>query len=211
MQILAIENSTSTGSIVLSRDGAVVFEESFSAPRGKGSPLFEALQRCLKEKENRIDRIAVGTGPGSYNGIRIALAAGKGVQLVEKADFVAVSSSLCLPVEVSPYIWFGDARAGQFHFSEVANRTFQDGPRLVTREELQVLLTDLGFPAFSDITHEGLLGYEVAIPSARILGELAPPAPVETTMPEPLYLKPPHITLPRNTPTSQSCIPSRSG
>ncbi|MEO6052749.1 MAG: tRNA (adenosine(37)-N6)-threonylcarbamoyltransferase complex dimerization subunit type 1 TsaB [Chthoniobacterales bacterium] len=209
MHILAIENSTSTGSIALWCNGEVLFEESFIGRRGQGSLLFETLQRCLKKKQGGLDRIAIGTGPGSYNGIRIALAAGKGIQLVEECGFVALSSSLCLAVDSPEYIWFGDARAGQFHFSRISNRAFQDAPRLVTPEELSLLLSKAGCPAFSDITHEGLgADYQVVAPSAKILAELSVDSPLEKNMPEPIYLKPPHITISRN---PQSCIPTRSG
>ncbi|MEO6848246.1 MAG: tRNA (adenosine(37)-N6)-threonylcarbamoyltransferase complex dimerization subunit type 1 TsaB [Chthoniobacterales bacterium] len=202
MRILAIENSTSNGSIAVLCNGELEFEESFSAPRGRGSLLFEVLQRCF-ETCSKPDRIAIGTGPGSYNGIRIALAAGKGLELGGKADFVAFSSALCLPVEASDYVYFGDARGGQFHLSVISNRTFREEPRLLAPDELERALAACGVSVFSDTVHEKIYRGPVVNPSARILAELAVLASPENGMPEPLYLKPPHITVPRS---SQHCI-----
>src|SRR5205085_7654003 len=79
MNILAIETSTSRGSVALLSAAGVLFESSFSAERGHSSALFAHLERALKIVKP--DQIVVGLGPGSYSGVRVAIAAAIGLEL----------------------------------------------------------------------------------------------------------------------------------
>ena len=76
---LAIETSTHQGSLALLHRGEMIFSESCGAGRSHSSLLFAVLERALKAlpEGSRIDLIAVGLGPGSYAGVRIAIAAAK--------------------------------------------------------------------------------------------------------------------------------------
>ena len=75
--LLAIETSTPLATVALVRGHDILFESSFSAERSHNSRVFGPLQSALDA--GRPDVIAVGTGPGSYSGIRVGLAAAVGL------------------------------------------------------------------------------------------------------------------------------------
>jgi tRNA threonylcarbamoyladenosine biosynthesis protein TsaB len=77
MLILGIDTATPWGTIALSEDGKPILELALQIGKGSGEHLLALLQHVLaKTGRNpaQLDLIAVGTGPGSYTGIRIGLA-----------------------------------------------------------------------------------------------------------------------------------------
>ncbi len=82
MLILGIETATPWGSIALFENDAAIFELSLKAGKGAGEYLLSLLGGYMKKTGYLladVDLIAVGTGPGSYTGIRVGLAAVKGL------------------------------------------------------------------------------------------------------------------------------------
>ncbi len=96
------------------------------AERTEGRPtpalalIDEALQEAQLERE-QIDRIAVGLGPGSYAGIRIAIALAQGWQLARNVSLLGISSAHCVVAQARAAGWRGqmkvliDAHAHQFY------------------------------------------------------------------------------------------------
>ena len=63
---------------------------------GQAELLFEVIEDALKKakiKKTRIDFIVVGIGPGNFTGIRIGLAAAKGLSLSLKVPISGVIAS----------------------------------------------------------------------------------------------------------------------
>lgn len=60
-----------------------------------------------------IERIVVGTGPGSFAGIRSALAFAQGVSLGQKCEVAGLTSAAALAGD-GPVAVIGDARRGKF-------------------------------------------------------------------------------------------------
>lgn len=87
MLILGIDTATPWGTVALyddntHKDEEIIFEITFKTGRGGGEYLFSTLGNFIKKAGRNftdIDLIAVGTGPGSYTGIRVGLAAVKGL------------------------------------------------------------------------------------------------------------------------------------
>ena len=77
MKTLALEMSTAQGSIVWREDEKALFDCRFAADRKHSGAFFENVQLCL-ERFGRPEQIIVGLGPGSYAGVRIAIATALG-------------------------------------------------------------------------------------------------------------------------------------
>ena len=90
---LAIESSSTRASIALSRGRDLVIATAVEAGRRPSEILIQPLQEALSHiDENRLEVVLIGTGPGSYNGARVAIAAGQGVALVHECPVIGISS-----------------------------------------------------------------------------------------------------------------------
>ena len=80
MKILAMETSTQVGGVAVIVDGKVVAEEVSLRQKSHSEVISPFVDECLKLAGLRlsdIDAFAVGQGPGSFTGIRVAANAGK--------------------------------------------------------------------------------------------------------------------------------------
>ena len=111
MNILAIECSQPSASLCLLLDGEIKFSTSWETARNHDSFLFPALESALSLlATEKLDIVLVGAGPGSYGGVRVALAAAVGIATVRKAQVVAIGSWDSLAVDGAAII--SDARRG---------------------------------------------------------------------------------------------------
>jgi tRNA threonylcarbamoyladenosine biosynthesis protein TsaB len=191
MTFLAIESSTATASVALVRNGGVLFSEKFSAERGHTGAMFAALQTA-RGMVDRCDRIVVGLGPGSYSGVRIAIAAAVGLRYALGAELIGVTSIAAL--DSPEYHAVGDARRGTFYFAHIRDGECTGGPRLLTRDEI---LREPGtLPVFVPAPIDWLPQAVVSHPHAEALVRLAIQGKSVAMRGdiEPLYLRDPHIT-----------------
>lgn len=82
MLILGIDTATPWGTMALCDERQVIFEVSLEKLKGGGEFLLAFLQELMLETGrdcHEIQLIAAGTGPGSYTGIRVGLAAAAGL------------------------------------------------------------------------------------------------------------------------------------
>jgi tRNA threonylcarbamoyladenosine biosynthesis protein TsaB len=198
MNILALELSTRTGSVAGLRDGELIFEVSFPSERGHISGFFEAASAGLAAL-GTCGQVAVGLGPGSYSGVRIAISAGLGIALGMKAVLVGIPSILAFPTAELRYRVIGDARRGTYYFAEVQDRECADAPMLLTPDELSTRLAGSSTPTFVSTVLPAFPQAQPAYPSATIIARLASTGRgiVARENLEPLYLRDPHITSPR--------------
>lgn len=198
MKILALELSSGRGSVAW-RDGdkdAVGVE--FASDRQHSGLFFANLRRALRELPAP-ERIAIGVGPGSYAGTRIAIAAALGLRAATGAALVGISSLRAMALEDGEYIAIGDARRQSFYFAHVQRRRLVEGPTLCSADELQTRLVASRLRVVAAEPLRILPDVRIAYPSALVLLELAAAEPVlasEATL-EPMYLREPHITQPR--------------
>lgn len=92
--ILAIDTATDACTVALWRDGQL--DERFElAPRRHNQLLFQMLQDILPDGQLRqqgIDAIAYGSGPGSFTGLRIAASAVQGLAFASGLPAIPVST-----------------------------------------------------------------------------------------------------------------------
>jgi tRNA threonylcarbamoyl adenosine modification protein YeaZ len=199
MIALAIETSTAFGSVAVCAFGEIIFEQRFEADRSHSSTLFKALEkaRCTVAK---FDRIAVGIGPGSYSGVRIGIAAAIGMSLVLQSELIGIPSAAALEVPEQDFVVISDARRGAFYFTLMRNGVCCDGPKLVSEAEARDEMR--AFPVYATGPIAAFPSIEVAQPAALTLVKLAVEGSsvVQIGDLEPLYLREPHITQPKDPP-----------
>lgn len=98
MKILAVEFSSESRSAALWQDGALLGHAAENGGRRTIGLVEQVLQQAGCERE-AVDAIAVGLGPGSYTGIRGAIAFAQGWQLGREVRLVGVSSVECLAAQ----------------------------------------------------------------------------------------------------------------
>ena len=198
MKILALELSTARGSLAWLNDTVDLVVVEWPNDRKNSGAFFENLAQ-VQEQFGSPDTIIVGLGPGSYAGTRIAISAAIGLQAASKARLLGLPS-ICA-IENRDYCVIGDARRQSFFFARIRNQKLIEGPSLFSEAALQSKLDALrdDVPIFrSDSLPQfplAVIGY----PSAELLARLAHDSNRSFKLPplEPIYLREPHITLPK--------------
>jgi tRNA threonylcarbamoyladenosine biosynthesis protein TsaB len=187
--ILALDSSGLVASVALHDGERCRREITVEAPRGRGGALFSALAELLAGAPP-LERVVTGTGPGSYNGIRAAIAAGWGVAFARQVPLVGVCSLEGLGD--GTFCAAGDARRGQFYFAEIVDGILTAEPVLLGHSELVTRVA--GRPVLAPGPLPFLPDVRLVHPQAARLAWVGRSRPVGPGLPEPIYLKPPFIT-----------------
>jgi len=171
----------------------------------RGTRAFQLITTVLKEaawERDDVDTIAVGLGPGSYHGVRVAIAIAQGWSVAKKVRLIGVSSAdalaamLVLKGQQAPFIVVIDAQRGEFYR---ADYTVESGVarevcalRLAKTAEIHDCLNS-GKNVFGPDSADRLPGIREAFPTAATVGFLAARMPTETSGAslEPIYLREP--------------------
>ena len=90
MRTLVIETSTTACSVALIEDGAVIARAHEVVGRGHAERLIPMIAEL--PEGGRADRIIVDCGPGSFTGVRVGIAAARGLALGWGAEIAGFSS-----------------------------------------------------------------------------------------------------------------------
>lgn len=95
MNLLAIDTALEACSVGVAIDGRPPVLRSETIGRGHAERLFAMMADAMAEAGmafDRLDRIAVTTGPGSFTGIRVGIAAARGIALVVGCPVVGIGT-----------------------------------------------------------------------------------------------------------------------
>jgi tRNA threonylcarbamoyladenosine biosynthesis protein TsaB len=105
MRVLAIDTALAAcAAAVLDTGRGIVASESQPMVRGHAEALIPLIARVMQQSDvtfAELDRIAVTTGPGSFTGVRVGLAAARGFGVATGVPVVGVST---LSVYAAPYL-----------------------------------------------------------------------------------------------------------
>ncbi|MCX6930574.1 MAG: tRNA (adenosine(37)-N6)-threonylcarbamoyltransferase complex dimerization subunit type 1 TsaB [Verrucomicrobia bacterium] len=188
MKILALEFSSPQ------RSAAVVYGRADAGPLCLGEAI-ETNSRCTDAlgliedalRQAQLDRaqiecLAIGLGPGSYNGMRLAIALAQGWQLARPVKLLGISSVECLAAQAQAEGIFGrvevviDAQRNEIYLagydlSPQARRVVEP-LRLATPAEAQARKQAGGLLIGPEVT-KWFPGSRVLFPRAATLGQLA--------------------------------------
>ena len=141
--LLALDLSTAHGSIAVVRGAEVLFRASFQSERSHNAQVFAPLREALVAAGDELTGIVIGNGPGSYTGVRIAIAAAQGIA-VSRGVWCAGWSSLTAPEVEAPqsYPVIGDARRQSFYLAQVENGRLLPELDIVSADEARARTTD---------------------------------------------------------------------
>jgi tRNA threonylcarbamoyladenosine biosynthesis protein TsaB len=218
-RLAAIDSSTEIGSVALFEEGKLVRESEVRAPKGHGEALLPMVSALFDEvgwTPGDVERWGVGVGPGSFTGVRVAMATVKGIVLATGAEVVGVNSLDALAEGMDgPAVHVSMLPAGS---DEVFIQAVRQGSVVLAPVHLAIgsvvrTIEDLaeGGPVVAigvgaQRVDWGQLGARVTIEAARprdvpraaAVGRIALRREAqEVDQLEPLYVRPPRITLPR--------------
>jgi tRNA threonylcarbamoyl adenosine modification protein YeaZ len=112
MRVLAIDTALEACSAaVLDTENGGVASESLPMVRGHAEALMPLIGRVMKQAAmafSALDRIAVTTGPGSFTGLRVGIAAARGIALAASKPAVGLTT---LAAYAAPHIAHDDKTA----------------------------------------------------------------------------------------------------
>ncbi len=161
MKYLALEGSAVAASCALLEDGRVLGEFFVNIPQTHSQtllPMVEGLLRTCGTAPAALDFFAVTRGPGSFTGLRIAMAAVKGMAMAAGKPCVGVSTLEALARSLTGFAGSAaavmDARCGQVYAGlfalkegRVARYPFGEDAA-ITIEELREQLDRMEKPVF---------------------------------------------------------------
>lgn len=188
---------------------SLVCREEWKAERNHASAIFEPLKKVLHSVEGcRLTDIVAGSGPGSYGGIRVALAVADGLSLVHGSRVAAFSSWNGLGIREDEAWVMSDARRGGWAIGKLIHGLLEGDLEILpgeqARDRVQEYL-NAGRTVYSTETEDalrtkGMNGVHAILPDAEFLGRtwmsLAPEKRLDLSArpAEPLYVRAPHIT-----------------
>lgn len=95
MKVLAIESSAVTASVAIMTEDTLIAEYTINYKKTHSQtllPMIDEICRMTETDVSDIDIVAVSDGPGSFTGLRIGAATGKGIALAKDKPMVAVPS-----------------------------------------------------------------------------------------------------------------------
>lgn len=188
MKILALEFSSPQRSVAALQGGTnagpLALGEAIEAGGRSTNTLglvAEALQQAQLERE-QIECLAIGLGPGSYTGIRLAIALAQGWQLARPVQLLGISSAECLAAQAQAEGIFGnvqvviDAQRNEFYLAgyelTAQSRRETEPLRLAAASEVQAR-QQAGSIVVGPEATKWFPGSRVLFPRAATLGQLA--------------------------------------
>jgi tRNA threonylcarbamoyladenosine biosynthesis protein TsaB len=228
LRILALDTATTGCSVSVCRGNEVLVHDGREMSRGQAEVLLPMAVEALRQAgltPQDLDAIAITRGPGAFTGLRIGLAAARGLALALGIPCIGVTTLEALAHGVSSQDRHDKTilAAVESKREDLYVQTFDDalnplseplsadGPglaALVSTAGAILVVGDGGLRAIDMLKGEGieaLMSTAAALPDTRIVAALAATrfdahikALPNVLPPAPLYLRPPDAKMPKN-------------
>jgi tRNA threonylcarbamoyladenosine biosynthesis protein TsaB len=223
VQILAMDTSTVGCSAALWRDGGIISCDWAAMARGQSEALVPMVKDVMSDAQaafSDLDALAVTIGPGAFTGLRIGLAAARGMALSLGVPCLSVTTLEAIAHSVDPSVRSGntiltvlDSKRADIYAQAfgpdlsplnqasaiAAEQVFgliPEGPVVIVGDIAERIAVKLNKSGTKTTVAPGL-----GIPDAAIVAEIAAArwSPEhELPSPEPLYLRPPDAKIPKD-------------
>lgn len=221
MLILAFDTAVAACSAALWRDGTVLATAQNAMDQGQAEALMPMIEDVMGRGGAQyadLDRIAVTVGPGSFTGVRVGLAAARGLGLAAAKPVIGLMTTEVLAASVPPLESRGlgagvrilaaiDTKRGDLYvqlFDGQAQGTGQ--PLALAPSALAawigagavVAVGDGAALAVAILGAQATLSSAEALPDTAVLARLAAQQQPTALGPLPVYVRPPDATLPEH-------------
>ncbi len=217
---LVFETSTPQASVALVRADGSITRREFRSDRNHNAKLFAPLAELLhgsagnpaSASASEIGLVLVGSGPGSYSGTRVGIAAAQGIAITCACPCVAIPSILAVPAadNGAACLAIGDARRGTYWTAEINRHQLVTEPAICDAATLLECVTAAAEKQIPVFAFEAADRFPLPAPLQAAISHQFPDATLlwqawqssdeptraawSRAVPQPLYLKPPHIT-----------------
>jgi tRNA threonylcarbamoyladenosine biosynthesis protein TsaB len=211
MRILAIDTALEACAAgIIETPDRVLAQESLAMARGHAEALMPLIARVMDQARMGfadLDRIAVTVGPGSFTGLRVGIAAARGIALASGKPAVGVST---LAAFAGPYLAAGETRpvvaAVDARHDQVYVEVFGPGGRILVTPRLVAVRDAVRTASAAAVivgSGAGILAgawpdgtplpaiAPQAAPQLASIARLGAAADVVHALPKPLYLRRP--------------------
>ncbi|MDG2242610.1 MAG: tRNA (adenosine(37)-N6)-threonylcarbamoyltransferase complex dimerization subunit type 1 TsaB [Rhodospirillaceae bacterium] len=214
MRVLAFDTTTSACSVAVCEDGETKALFHDLMVHGQAEALIPAIEKTMNEAGvtyGELDRIAVAVGPGSFTGVRVGLAAGRGIGIATghpvigllTTEVIAAESQIATSLPTAVAI---DARRAEvylqcFDVNGIATAApaclLPEAAADVLGNHPWVLVGD-GAVRVQPHVDSAVVPGEITVANASVLANLAATRPIPQTPPSPIYVRPPDATAPKD-------------
>ncbi len=220
VSVLAFDTAGSSCSAAVLRQGAVRARRFELMARGQAEALMPMIAAVLEEAQMSIealDLLAVTVGPGAFTGLRIGLAAARGLALASDRPLIGITSFAAVAAQIPEEARSGrtlvaalDSKRREFYLQafdgggplgegalvapEAVAGFLPPGPLLLAGDAAPALARLLG--GRRDVDLAGGSGLADAADVARLAAARWRPG-LRPPPPQPLYLRAPDTTMPR--------------
>ncbi|MCD4818473.1 MAG: tRNA (adenosine(37)-N6)-threonylcarbamoyltransferase complex dimerization subunit type 1 TsaB [Candidatus Cloacimonetes bacterium] len=182
MNILALNTSSTSGSIAISKDGIIVFISYLDIKVTHSERLLPQIDYALKHCKltiDDIDLICFANGPGSFTGIRIGLSTVKGICMVKEIPLMPVSSLELLAYNVfgveRDILCFVDARMSEVYaalyspnMKEIISPCSSKPDKIIEKIDSSIIIVGDGKLKYKEFFEKSKLNYINALPHQDI-------------------------------------------
>ena len=195
MMVLALDTALDACAIALIRDSETLAHQSEKMQRGQAerlAPMAQEVMRSANAAFVEIDRVAVTAGPGSFTGVRVGLSFARALALALAKPCIGISTLEALALEEGE----SGVRAALIETPGAAYLAlYEDGaaliaPRAIEHGSHAALIASAAAGRAYTMSGPG------AAPNVEALARRAVRLDPARYVPDPLYLRAPHVTLP---------------
>lgn len=224
MKILALDTALSACSVAVCIDGETVSCALEPMTRGQSEALMPMVLSVLEEARMRVeefDLIAVTRGPGAFTGLRIGLAAARGLALasgvpccgVTSTQAIALAARMSVRADQSLIVALDSKRSDLYIQAFAPDGSAVSEPQAIGVDDLAnhvgrlalagpvAVVGDAADRALALLPEGYLKSPAAGLPDARYVAGVAEQMAQSGTpmvKPQPLYLRPPDATVPKN-------------